>query len=70
MSNLKETRLKYGLRPCFIAAQLGITYNQWYNLESGLCKLDKLKIEKLMQIFRLQEKEIIEIANITYKGGN
>jgi len=69
MSKLKELRLINGLQPCFVAAKLGVTYKQWNNLERGQCKLDKLKIEKLMEVFRIGNDEMIKIANETYKGG-
>ena len=70
MSKLKDIRKKCGFEPVFIAALLGVGYKQYNNLENGRNKLDKLKIEKLMEVFRLGKEEMTIIANETYKGGN
>jgi len=55
---LKEIKKEKGLVTGKIAGWLGITYRQYHRIEKGQSKLDKLKSEKLSQIFELPVTEI------------
>ncbi|AKA68495.1 helix-turn-helix domain-containing protein [Clostridium scatologenes] len=63
---LKELRKQSGLKAYKIAEMLGISRAQLNNLEKGKYKMDKLKIEKLSEVYC---KEIKEIKLIVSKGG-
>lgn len=56
--SLAELRDESGLKAKKIAEWLGITYRQYHNIECGQAKLDKLKAEKLSEIFHLSTSEI------------
>ncbi len=58
---LKQIRYESGLKVRKIACILGISQKQYYNLEKGAYKFDKLKIEKLSEIFD-KPIEVIEQA--------
>lgn len=55
---LKELRIQSGLKAYKVAEYLGITRQQLNNIEKGVCKIDKLKQEKLSKLY---SKEIEEI---------
>lgn len=63
---LKELRKQSGLKAYKVAEMLGISRAQLNNLEKGKYKMDKLKIEKLSEVYC---KDIKEIKLIAFKGG-
>lgn len=56
---LKEFRYISGLKSRKIAEILGISRVQLNNLEKGIYKLDKLKIEKLCKVYNVNENKIL-----------
>lgn len=62
----QELRKISGLKAYKIAEILGISRVQLHNLENGKYKLDKLKIEKLCEVYQKNELEIISAFS---KGG-
>ncbi|WMJ81932.1 helix-turn-helix transcriptional regulator [Clostridium sp. MB40-C1] len=48
---LKDLRLESGLKARKVAEHLGVSRTQLYNLEKGKYKLDKLKLEKLSEVY-------------------
>lgn len=56
---LKQIRYESGLKVRKIADVLGISQKQYYNLENGAFKFDKLKIEKLSELYE-KPVEVIE----------
>jgi len=58
---LKELRQDSGLKALKVAQELGISRNHLYNLESGKTSIDKLKKEKLCEVYRT-DMETIENA--------
>lgn len=66
MSKLTEARETVGLKSSYVASELGITYSQFNRLENGISKLDKLKLEKLSELYKLGIKKITQIANDSY----
>jgi len=67
MSKLTEARDVAGYKPGFIAEKLGITYSQFNRLENGVSKLDKLKLEKLSELYKISIEEITQIAEETFE---
>lgn len=62
---LKDLRLNSGLKAYKVAELLGISRVQLNNLEKGKYKIDKLKVEKLSEVYC---KDIDEIRAITIQG--
>ncbi|KIN82153.1 helix-turn-helix domain-containing protein [Clostridium botulinum] len=62
---LKALRLESGLKAYKVAELLGISRVQLNNLEKGKYKMDKLKIEKLSEVYC---KDVKEIQSIISKG--
>lgn len=67
MSGLTEVRETVGLRPSFVANKLGITYSQFNRLENGISKLDKLKLEKLAELYNIDLNKITKIAEEAFE---
>lgn len=63
---LKELRQQSGLKAYKVAEMLGISRVQLNNLEKGKYKMDRLKVEKLSEVYC---KDIIEIEMAITKGG-
>ena len=59
---LKDLRKKSGLKAYKVAELLGISRVQLNNLEKGKYKLDRLKIEKLSEVYREDVETIQAIA--------
>lgn len=57
---LKDLRIESGLKAKKVAAELGISRVQLYNLENGKYRLDKLKISVLAYLYRVTEEDIIK----------
>lgn len=57
---LKEFRLESGLKAYKVAEHLGISRKQLNNIERGLYGIDKLKAEKLSELYSKDIKEIRE----------
>ncbi len=55
---LKQMRIESGLKSYKVAEILGITRQQFHNLEIGKYKMDKLKIEKLSKVYGKEVEEI------------
>ena len=58
--NLKEMRQASGLKQCKIAEILGITRQQYRNLENGKYALSSDKIEKLSEKFSVDPVIILK----------
>lgn len=68
--NLKQLRIKNGLLAKKIAADLGISYQDYHLIEIGQLGLNKLKVEKLAYLHRIPREKIIkawEEENENYK---
>lgn len=57
---LKGLRIESGLKAYKIAEEIGVSREQFRNLENGLYKIDNRKIEKLCEVYRKTKSEIIE----------
>ena len=60
-ATLKDLRKSKGILAKKIAEWLGITYRQYHRIELGKVKLDKLKVEKLSQIYDVDVTDIEEV---------
>jgi transcriptional regulator with XRE-family HTH domain len=72
--NLKELRLRSGLKQKKIAEHLGITRNQYYYIENGVSKPKSSKVTLLATIFNCSELEILKAWEVkrnekTDRGG-
>lgn len=56
---LKDLRIKSGLKAYKVAELLGISRVQLNNLEKGKYRMDKLKIEKLSEVY-CEDVEVIK----------
>jgi transcriptional regulator with XRE-family HTH domain len=56
---LKDLRIKSGYKQNKILEQLGLSRSALYFIEIGKSKPDKLKVEKLAQIYNCSEEEIL-----------
>jgi transcriptional regulator with XRE-family HTH domain len=56
---LKDLRIKSGFKQNKIIEQLGLSRSGLYFIEIGKSKPDKLKVEKLAQIYDCSEEEIL-----------
>lgn len=59
--NIKELRIKSGLKAYKIAEFLSISRKQFNNLEKGVNNFSEDKIEKLSELYNV-EKEVIKKA--------
>lgn len=64
---LKDLRIESGLKAHKVAEYLGISRTQLYNLEKGKYKIDKLKLEKLCEVYCKDIEELLSIATIKEK---
>lgn len=55
---LKEIRLKSGYKQNWLCEQLGVTKATYWKYENAAYKLDKLKKEKLADIFKCSVEDI------------
>lgn len=62
---LKDLRKQSGLKAYKVAEMLGVSRVQLNNLEKGKYKFDKLKIEKLSEVYC---KDVEEIETIIKEG--
>lgn len=58
--NLKDLRLKSGLKQKKICEELGISRSGLYFIETGKTKPDKLKIERLASIYKSTSEKILQ----------
>lgn len=65
--NLKQLRKESGIKAYKVAEKLDISRVQFNNIENGKYKLDKLKIEKLSEVYGKSIDEI-EIACEVTRG--
>lgn len=63
--NLKQLREESGIKAYKIAEKLYISRVQFNNIEKGKYKLDKLKIEKLSEIYGKSINEIEMACEVT-----
>jgi transcriptional regulator with XRE-family HTH domain len=68
LESLRDIRIRIGSRVEFIAKELGVSCCQYYKLEHGINKLDKLKIKRLAEIYRMSEDEIKNSAENSSRG--
>ncbi|MBN3406364.1 transcriptional regulator [Clostridium botulinum] len=66
---LKDLRIESGLKARKVAEYLGISREHLYNLEKGKYKLDKLKLEKLCEVYCKGADEILSISSVKEKEG-
>ncbi|AJA42826.1 XRE family transcriptional regulator [Clostridium tetani] len=57
---LKDFRIISGIKAKKIAEILGISRAQLNNLEKGIYRLSKLKIEKLCEVYSVKEEDILQ----------
>ncbi|WP_414632000.1 helix-turn-helix domain-containing protein [Clostridium sp. UBA1056] len=62
--DMKQLRKLSGLKTSKVCEELGISRTQLYNLENKVCKMDKLKIEKLSFLYRVTKEEIIKALEV------
>ena len=62
---LKEMRKESGLKAEKVASVLGISRMQLYNLENGICKIDKLKVSYFCNIYKKTKDEIYEAIRLS-----
>lgn len=63
--NLKQLREESGIKAYKIAEKLDISRVQFSNIENGKYKLDKLKIEKLSEVYGKSVNEIEMACEVT-----
>ncbi|NRT71403.1 helix-turn-helix domain-containing protein [Clostridium beijerinckii] len=63
--NLKQLREESGIKAYKIAEKLDISRVQFSNIENGKYKLDKLKIEKLSELYGKSVNEIEMACEVT-----
>jgi len=56
--NIRQLRKQSGLKTSKICQELDISKSQLYNLEKKVCKMDKLKVEKLSFLYGVTDEEI------------
>ncbi|KHO39184.1 hypothetical protein OR62_06755 [Clostridium tetani] len=57
---LKDFRIISGIKAKKIAEILGISRAQLNNLEKGVYRLSKLKVEKLCEVYSVKEEDILQ----------
>lgn len=62
---LRTLRREKGILASKVAQHLGITYRQYHRIEKSEAKLDKLKAEKLSQIY---DTDVDKIENAWEEG--
>lgn len=62
--DIKQLRELSGLKTSKVCEELDISRTQLYNLENKVCKMDRLKIEKLSFLYRVTEEEIIKALEV------
>ena len=63
--NLKQLREESGLKAYKVAEKLYLSRAQLNNIEKGKYKMDKLKMEKLSEIYGKSIKEIEAACEVT-----
>lgn len=62
---LKDLRKEKGILARKVAEYLGVTYRQYHRIETGQVKPDKLKSEKLSQIYSIN---VAQVQNLWEEG--